>query len=115
MLPVIPSDVLLKAQTLWNESIDHYGRLVEISDSDGAVLVSCKAFCKRPKIMGLFDRTEQSFDQERYMVILKAADITVEPAKFYSIRWDEEDHAVISTTQVDLMGVVFGYRTLAKG
>jgi hypothetical protein len=116
MIPVLPHDVLTKAKTIWKESLAGYGRLVDVHDQDGATLAAgVKAFCKRPKILGLFDRTEQSFDQERYMVILDVDTVPNEPEKFFSIRWDQEDHSVISTTQVDLLGTVFGYRVLCKG
>jgi hypothetical protein len=115
-LPVIPSAVLADAAELWADSIDKFGRDVVFSSIDGALVVPIKAFCKRPKIMGLFDLTQQSYNQERYIVIVKAADMAGhDPAKFDRCRWDEEDHAVISVTQVDLQGVVFGFRFLAKG
>jgi len=115
-IPVLPQAVLDNAAELWNDSIDKFGRDVVFSSADGLLNVAIKAFAKRPKIMGLFDLTQQSYNQERYVVIVKASDMSAhDPAKFDRIRWDDEDHALLSVTQVDLQGVVFGYRFLAKG
>lgn len=137
LIPAIPSAVLANARQVWNESIDKFGRPVTLStnpgpgsswdlgvtwdggeywDAEPEVVLNIKAFCKRPKILGLFDRTEQSFDQERYMVLVRADDLaSIDPEKFDRIRWDDEDHVVLSTTQVDLQGTVFGYRFMTKG
>jgi hypothetical protein len=35
--------------------------------------------------------------------------------KFDRVRWDSQDHAVISVTEVGLGEQVFGYRLLVKG
>ncbi len=118
MLPNISNTVLANAQQVWNDSIDQYGRSITLSNADGTVIAeNVQAFCKRPKILGLFDRTEASYDQERYMVMTKvdAFGPGKEPEKFVRARWDDEDHAIISVTKVDLKGVVFGYRLLCKG
>lgn len=116
-LPVLPLQTLNDARDVWNDSIQKFGRLVDYErNEDGVTISGIKAFCKRPKILGLFDRTEQSYDQERYMVLLRADALGGNPpVKFDRFRWDGEDHAVISVTVVDLQGVVFGYRVLVKG
>lgn len=116
LVPRVGAVALAKAKQVWNETIDQHGRMIDLADLDGLLSKSVKAFCKRPKILGLFDRTEQSYDQEKYMVLLKAEDFTdVLPEKFIRARWDNEDHSFISVTQVDLQGVVFGFRVMVKG
>lgn len=115
VLPVIGATTLAKAKSVWKDTIAAYGREVTFTSLETSASKTVKAFCKRPKILGLFDRTEQSYDQERYMVIVDADDFAEDPAKFDRVRWDNEDHAVLSLTQVDLMGTVFGYRILVKG
>ena len=68
--------------------------------------------------MGLFDRTEQSYDQTRYMVMVKASDFDVngvDPEKFDRIEWNNQDHATLSVTKVRIGQLVFGYRILVKG
>lgn len=117
LIPVLPSSVLTNARQIWEESIDKFGRLVDCSNTDATInIFGIKAFCKRPKILGLFDRTEQSYDQERYVVMVKPADLGGIPAeKFTRFKWDDQEHAVISVTEVDLLGTVFGYRFLVKG
>lgn len=115
-MPNISSGVIANAKAVWDTTIDQYGRLVDLySADDSLMLANVKAFCKRPKIMGLFDRTEASYDQERYMMLIKASSFTIDPAKFMRARWDNEDHVFISVTKVDLAGTVFGYRILVKG
>lgn len=117
MIPTIPAATLEQARQVWNESIEKYGRLINLSDMDGRLSKDVKAFCKRPKILGLFDRTQGSYDQERYMVMLRADDFPdgITPEKFFRARWNDEDHVFISVTEVELQGVVFGYRVLVKG
>lgn len=118
VVPPISQEVLNTAKAVWKDTIAQYGREITLHNVDDSVIVGpIKAFCKRPKILGLFDRTEQSYDQERYMVMLDADDIPpgVDPQKFMRARWDEEDHVFLSVTKVDLRGTVFGYRILVKG
>lgn len=117
MIPVIPQAVLADARAVWKDTIAKLGREVTLHNADDTLIAGpIKAFTKRPKILGLWDRTEQSYDQERYMLMLDADDLDgVDPEKFMRARWDEEDHAFISVTKIDLMGVVFGYRVLVKG
>lgn len=115
VLPIVPSSVVTKASTVWSDTIQGFGRTVTLKPNDGSPETTCKAFCKRPKILGLFDRTEQSYDQERYVVILRAQDVPDGVEKFDRVRWDDEDHAVISYTQVELVNTLFGYRLLVKG
>lgn len=114
-LPVIPSAVITKAAAVWSDTIQALGRDVVLRPNDGSPDIPCKAFCKRPKILGLFDRTQQSYDQERYMVMLRASDVSGGVDKFDRVRWDDEDHAVISITQVEMGSTLFGYRLLVKG
>jgi len=118
-IPNISTKTLNDAKSVWKQVIAQYGTDVVLKSSDGLVppLGPIKAFCKRPKILGLFDRTEQSYDQEKYMVICDADDFPAgqEPEKFMRATWDGEDHVFISVTKVDLKGVVFGYRILVKG
>lgn len=118
ILPNISDAVLNDARQVWKQTIAQYGRDVTLENADGSVIVGpIKAFAKRPKILGLFDRTEQSFDQERYMLMVDADDIPagVDPEKFMRANWDNEQHSFISVTKLDLKGVVFGYRILVKG
>jgi hypothetical protein len=49
------------------------------------------------------------------MVMLRSQDVPGTPAKFDRVRWDDQDHAVISITEVELGAGVFGYRFLVKG
>jgi hypothetical protein len=118
IIPNVRAATLAKAKQVWNEAIEANGREVTLYDMEGTIALPIKAFVKRPKILGLFDRTEQSFDQERYMLLLKADDFTTAgkaPEKFMRATWDEQDHSFVSITEVDLQGVIFGYRILAKG
>jgi hypothetical protein len=110
-----PPGVPTQAADVWSSSILAYGRDVTLRPNDLSPEIVCKAFCKRPKILGLFDRTEQSYDQTRYMVLLRAQDLPNGPYKFDRVRWDNIDHAVISITEVDLGTGAFGYRLLVKG
>lgn len=111
-----PPGVPGKAADVWNSTIQAFGREVTLRPNDGSAEVSgIKAFCKRPKILGLFDRTEQSYDQTRFMVMLRATDVPAPVEKFDRVRWDDQDHAVLSITEVDLGTGVFGYRLLVKG
>lgn len=112
----LPANVPETASAVWNETIDKWGRLVSLRSNDGSLDVNnIKAFCKRPKILGLFDRTEQSYDQTRFMVMLKRGDFPNGVDKFDRVRWDGIDHAVISFTEVELGSIIFGYRLLVKG
>lgn len=127
VVPKISAKTIAQAKAVWKESIAEYGRTVELEAEYGAAVEvepgavelrkTVKAFVKRPKIMGLFDRTEQSYDQEKYQVLVDADDFPVgsEPRKFMRVNWDGEQHAMISVTEVELKGVVFGYRILTKG
>jgi hypothetical protein len=110
-----PAGIPAQAADLWSSTIQAWGRTVTLRPNDGSPEVTCKAFCKRPKILGLFDRTEQSYDQTRYMVMVRAQDVPGDPDKFDRVRWDDQDHAVISITQVELGAGIFGYRLLVKG
>jgi hypothetical protein len=110
-----PAGISAQAADVWGSSIQAFGRSVTLRPNDGSPEVTCKAFCKRPKILGLFDRTEQSYDQTRFMVMLRSQDVPGTPAKFDRVRWDDQDHAVISITEVELGAGVFGYRFLVKG
>lgn len=115
-IPGIPANIVATAAQVWSDSILAYGKDVQFKPKDGSTPVTRKALCRRPKIMGLFDRTEQSYDQERYVVMVRAQDIPGgEVEKFDRVRWDSEDHVVLSVTQVELMGTVFGFRILVKG
>ena len=117
-LPNISTATLNSAKGVWKQVIAQYGQDIMLTSANGLVkLGPIKAFCKRPKILGLFDRTQQSYDQEKYMVICDADDFPVgaDPQKFFRATWDGEDHVFISVTKVDLKGVVFGYRILVKG
>ncbi len=110
--------VAARAKAVWEAAIETYGRTVTLRPLDPAdeEIQDVKAFCTRPKILGLFDRTEQSFDQTRFIVQFRAMDVPeggVE--KFDRIRWSDTDHAVISVTEVVLSDVVIGYRFLVKG
>ena len=127
LVPKISAKTLAQARQVWKETIAEYGREVELVAEFGSGIElqpgatelrkTVKAFAKRPKIMGLFDRTEQSYDQEKYQLLVDADDFPAgqEPAKFMRAHWDDEDHVFISVTKVDLKGVVFGYRILVKG
>lgn len=117
IIPRISTKVLNQARQVWKESIAEYGREITLTDLSGKLVMKIRAFAKRPKVLGLFDRTEQSYDQEKYMVLLDADDFPagVTPEKFMRASWDGEDHAFIGITKVDLKGVVFGYRILVKG
>jgi hypothetical protein len=115
MAITFPSGVSAQAAEVWSASIQAYGRDVTLRPNDLSPEVVCKAFCKRPKILGLFDRTEQSYDQTRYMVMIRAQDVPGGVDKFDRVRWDDVDHAVISVTDVDLGAGTFGYRLLVKG
>lgn len=110
-----PSNMIENAAAVWSSSILSFGRTVVFRANDGSPDLSCKAFCKRPKILGLFDRTEQSYDQTRYMVLIRAEDAVGGVDKFDRVRWDDQDHAVISVTDVTLADTTFGYRVLVKG
>lgn len=116
-LPGVPANIVATAASVWSDSILAYGRDVTFKPIDGTTPVTIKALCRRPKILGLFDRTEQSYDQERYVVMVRSQDIptSAEVEKFDRVRWDDEDHAVISVTQVELSGTLFGFRILVKG
>lgn len=117
MIPNIAAPTLVKARAVWKDMVSQYGRPVLLVSSDGISTLSIKAFAKRPKIMGLFDRTEQSYDQEKYILICDADDFVGanKPHKFMRANWDGQDHVFISVTEVDLLGTVFGYRILVKG
>jgi hypothetical protein len=112
---VFPPNVIDNAAALWSASILTYGRTVTFRANDGSPDLVCKAFCKRPKILGLFDRTEQSYDQTRYMVLIRAEDAPAGVDKFDRVRWEEQDHAVLSVTDVTLSDTTFGYRVMVKG
>lgn len=116
-IPTVNPGMIAKARAVWEQMIDAQGRTVSLTDTTGTLSKDIKAFVKRPKILGLFDRTEQSYDQEKYMLLVKAVDFPTgyEPAKFFRATWDGEDHIFISTTAVDLAGDTFGYRILVKG
>jgi hypothetical protein len=116
-VPNISTATLNNAKSVWKQVIAQYGMDVTLKSADELTVLQIKAFCKRPKILGLFDRTQQSYDQEKYMVICDADDFpaNMDPAKFMRASWDGEDHVFISITKVDLKGVVFGYRILVKG
>lgn len=117
--PTVNLRALQKARETWKQTIQEYGRLVDLESADGLFSrQAVRAFCKRPKTMGQYDRTEQSYDQERYMVILDADDFTgdnLKPDKFARVIWDGERHAILSCTEVELRGIVFGYRVMVKG
>jgi hypothetical protein len=117
LVPNLSADVLAKAKQVWEESIDFYGSEIQLENADGSDTKTVKAFAKRPKIMGLFDRTQDSYDQEKYVLIVKAIsfDSNILPEKFVRARWDNEDHMFISVTKVEISNVVFGYRILVKG
>lgn len=110
-----PAGIPDKAADVWGSTIQAFGRQVTLRPNDESPEVSCKAFCKRPKILGLFDRTEQSYDQTRFMVMVRAEDVPGGVEKFDRVRWDDQDHAVLSVTEIDLGTGVFGYRLLVKG
>lgn len=111
-----PAGIPATAADVWSSSILTFGRQVTFRPNDGSPEVSCKAFCKRPKILGLFDRTEQSYDQTRFTVMVRSQDIPAgRIAKFDRVRWDGQDHAVISYTEIEIGGSLFGYRLLVKG
>jgi hypothetical protein len=116
-LPNISASVLAAARSTWNDALVQYGRDVVLSSLDGTLSKTVKAFVKRPKILGLFDRTQASYDQEKWMVMLRADDFPegVTPEKFMRVTWDGEDHNMLSVTPVDLKGTIFGYRVLVKG
>lgn len=117
MTVTFPAGIPAMAEDVWGSSIVAFGREVTLKSNDGVTPdIVCKAFCKRPKILGLFDRTEQSYDQTRYMVMVRASDLPAEgPQKFDRVRWNNQDHAVLSITEIDLGTGVFGYRLLVKG
>ena len=106
-----------KAKAVWEQMVDQGGKLVSMESPDEQLVISnVRARTARPKIMGLFDRTEQSYDQEKYIVMTKVDWLAGHtPEKFVRIRWDEEDHLILSYTEVYLGDVVFGYRFLVKG
>ncbi len=110
-----PPGVPAQAADLWSSTIQTWGRTVTFKSNDGTEELTCKAFCKRPKILGLFDRTEQSYDQTRYMVMVRAQDMPEDIYKFDRIRWDDQDHAILSVTDIEMGAGVFGYRLLVKG
>lgn len=118
ILPNIPTQVASFAKANWEAFVDQYGEPVKfIRNSDDFEFV-CKGVPRRPKILGLFDRSEQSFDQTRFVVMVKAADFSlnnVTPEKFDRVEWASIDHACLSITEVRLGAVVFGYRFLVKG
>lgn len=123
--PTVNHAALQKARSTWKQAIQEYGRPVDLESADGLFTRSgVRAFCKRPKAMGQFDRTEQSFDQERYVVLFDADDflptdadpnLGIRPDKFARIAWAGERHAFLSCTELEMMGIVFGYRVLVKG
>jgi hypothetical protein len=117
VIPTIAPAVLANARDVWNQTIQQYGREVQLSNLDGTLSKPIKAFVKRPKILGLFDRTQASYDQEKWMLICRADDFPAgfTPEKFMRATWDSEDHSFLSVTPVDLSGVIFGYRILVKG
>lgn len=117
MIPVIPQSVLNTARAVWEDYIDKFGGPVALHNADDTEIATVQGVYKRPKILGLFDRTQASYDQERYMLMLKASDFIggVLPEKFMKARWDEEDHSFISVTKVEFSGTVFGYRVMVKG
>lgn len=117
LVPSLAASTLAKAKQVWEESIDIYGSDIQLANADGSDIKTVKGFAKRPKIMGLFDRTQDSYDQEKYVVMLKASsfDSNILPEKFVRARWDNEDHVFISVTKVEISNTVFGYRILVKG
>lgn len=115
MATTFPAGIPAKAAEVWSASIQTFGRSVTFIPNDGSPDITCRAFCKRPKILGLFDRTEQSYDQTRFMVLVRASDLPDGVYKFDRVRWDSQDHAVLSYTEVDLGAGVFGYRLMVKG
>lgn len=118
ILPNIPMQVSSQAKSLWESFIDQYGENVKFIRNSDDFEFTCLAVPRRPKILGLFDRTEQSFDQTRFMVMVKSSDFTsnnVDPEKFDRVEWDGTDHATLSVTNVRLGPVLFGYRILVKG
>lgn len=110
-----PTGISAQAADIWRSSIETFGRMVTLRPNDGSPSIDCKALCKRPKILGLFDRTEQSYDQTRFMVMVSAVDVPNGVSKFDRVRWDNQDHVVLSFTEVDLGSGIFGYRFLVKG
>lgn len=117
MTVVLPA-VATRAKQVWDSTIQTYGRTVSLKPiEDGEpTLTGVKAFCTRPKILGLFDRTEQSFDQTRFVVQLRVQDIPETGIdKFDRVHWDGIDHAVMSVTEVVLSDIKIGYRLLVKG
>lgn len=117
ILPTIAPSVLANAKQVWKEAIAQYGQLITLESADGLTIAGpYRALCKRPKILGLFDRTEQSYDQTRFMVMMDADDMgETDPKKFMRAVWDNEKHVFLSVTKVELSGTVFGYRILVKG
>ena len=112
---IFPPGIAAQAAEVWSSTILAFGRPVELRPNDESAPIACKAFCKRPKILGLFDRTEQSYDQTRYMVMIRAQDAPAGVAKFDRVRWDSIDHVVLSFTDIELGSGVYGYRLLVKG
>lgn len=117
MTVVLPT-VAARAKQVWDATIQTYGRTVSLRpiEDDAPEVAGIKAFCTRPKILGLFDRTEQSFDQTRFVVQLRVQDIPASGIdKFDRVHWDGIDHAVMSVTEVVLSDLQIGYRLLVKG
>jgi hypothetical protein len=114
MIPNVGASTLAQAKQVWDEAIDKFGSDVVLKNQDETTEVTVKAFAKRPKIMGLFDRTQASVDQERYVLLIKYADCP-DPEKFMRAYWDGQDHIFISVTRVELANTVFGYRIMVKG
>lgn len=110
-----PSGIAAQAAEVWSSTILAFGREIQLRPNDDSTPVTCKGFCKRPKILGLFDRTEQSYDQTRFMVMVRVQDAPAGVAKFDRVRWDSTDHVVLSYTDVEMGAGVFGYRLLVKG
>ena len=69
----------------------------QFKPKDGSTPVTRKALCRRPKIMGLFDRTEAVLRSECYVVMVRAQ---ISPAAKWrvrpGVRWDGEDHVVLA-------------------
>lgn len=117
LLPNVTAATIAKAKQVWGESIEKYGHPVVLKNADESLQKTILAFTKRPKILGQWDRTEQSYDQEKYMLLVKADDLQGDyaPEKFMRAEWDSEDHVFLSVTKVELGTTVFGYRILVKG
>lgn len=117
LLPNVTASTIAKAKQVWGESIEKYGKPVVLKNGDESLQKTVQAFTKRPKILGQWDRTEQSYDQEKYMLLVKADDLQGDysPEKFMRAFWEGEDHVFLSVTAVELGSTIFGYRILVKG